>query len=1063
MANSYFNAFISYRHSPVDTAVAVEIQKKLERFHIPSQIQKKYGIKKFERIFRDTSELEITNDLAAQLDDAIRASDFLIVICSPRYMESPWCLREIEVFLQTHPRDHVLCVMAEGEPPGIFPPVLMQEAEPLACDYRGSFREAEKVELPRLACAMIGCSYDELIMRTTQYKRRRTTALVSVILTLAAIAVSYLLYSNARIRAQYQQTLINESKTLAAQSLEAMSARDRYHALSYALEALPSEDLDRPVTSEAVYALHKASGAYSLPYQVVQTKLFDGIQDFEKLVVLEKSGCLAAMDSSGKVFVYDISSGELLSSFSGYPAGQGSESLPSLIATAEDLLVTAWNGIITAHFPDGTLAWSQTLGYTEEGGLVNYGNPIHASSDGKTISCGDLKAIQVMSATDGTPIASYRIPEGYPDKVLDFAWSPNEFYLAVQIRLDDGNDAFYILEAEHGTLSPIEGEFAYVADFHWNDLGQLLIFCRPSEQSSYTSGTSYEYLYFQEMSVFAYASSGEAVFDLTIPLSEKADTFESCTIYLNDHPILLFSASSGISFVDPTNGDVLLSYDLGESIVRLISATPYEIRLITSSGKIATIWYRHAESSLLTVFPEGISNVTILSGEISDLDQFILLKDGNVYLFECDPDESLLLADEPGGGFRELPENLVICGDSAVLKVDTDLLLYHLPDLSVIKKKSYGDHKAIRLLGTVPEREAAVLLVIDMDSGTMLLELIDVTTGDSQASFKLSASEYFFESGMLDLFASYYDPAEELPSKRDLLQISYTSFAGGLTLKDSVLTYHDYVSPNTIHQLDLMRGEETVFTPDLSASQKLLNGSFESSLSPLLSSPDGQWLFSVVKEEDQDYRGVLIQAQDPDVSASSVSKVGNVRILSETESSSDLFAAWSQDSTHLAVTGRSSILLYQTDGVLITAIPYSGSRPLTLRFLSDGTLAVFYPGGDLVVYAIDGTILHELKLSYGELSYVMTSNFSFFETKDYLVVLCQEQLELVDLHDFGTRPVVTVPTHALGYCEATDQLLVYTYQYKDAAMKYHLGAFSRYSLDELIQKGYEALSGIAPK
>ena len=188
-----------------------------------------------------------------------------------------------------------------------------------------------------------------------------------------------------------------------------------------------------------------------------------------------------------------------------------------------------------------------------------------------------------------------------------------------------------------------------------------------------------------------------------------------------------------------------------------------------------------------------------------------------------------------------------------------------------------------------------------------------------------------------------------------------------------------------------------------------------------------------VKEEDQDYRGVLIQAQDPDVSASSVSKVGNVRILSETESSSDLFAAWSQDSTHLAVTGRSSILLYQTDGVLITAIPYSGSRPLTLRFLSDGTLAVFYPGGDLVVYAIDGTILHELKL------------------------------ELVDLHDFGTRPVVTVPTHALGYCEATDQLLVYTYQYKDAAMKYHLGAFSRYSLDELIQKGYEALSGIAPK
>ena len=125
MANSYFNAFISYRHSPVDTAVAAEIQKKLERYPIPAQLRKKYGIRKFERIFRDTSELEITSDLGAQLDDAIRASDFLIVICSPRYNESAWCLREIEVFLQTHPRDHILCVLAEGEPPDIFPPVLM--------------------------------------------------------------------------------------------------------------------------------------------------------------------------------------------------------------------------------------------------------------------------------------------------------------------------------------------------------------------------------------------------------------------------------------------------------------------------------------------------------------------------------------------------------------------------------------------------------------------------------------------------------------------------------------------------------------------------------------------------------------------------------------------------------------------------------------------------------------------------------------------------------------------------------------------------------------------------
>ena len=113
-------------------------------------------------------------------------------------------------------------------------------------------------------------------------------------------------------------------------------------------------------------------------------------------------------------------------------------------------------------------------------------------------------------------------------------------------------------------------------------------------------------------------------------------------------------------------------------------------------------------------------------------------------------------------------------------------------------------------------------------------------------------------------------------------------------------------------------------------------------------------------------------------------------------------------------------------------------------------------------YAADGTVLHETKLSYGELSYVTADTFQLFETKDFLVVLCQEQLEMIDLNTFGSRPDVTVPTHALGYSEKTDQLLVYAFQYMDASMRYHLGAFDRYNLDDLIKKGSDALSGIAP-
>lgn len=79
----HYNAFISYRHSPVDSKIAAEIQRRLEHFSVPRPIQKKSGIKKIDRIFRDKEELPITSDLNDDISEALDNSDFLIVICSP--------------------------------------------------------------------------------------------------------------------------------------------------------------------------------------------------------------------------------------------------------------------------------------------------------------------------------------------------------------------------------------------------------------------------------------------------------------------------------------------------------------------------------------------------------------------------------------------------------------------------------------------------------------------------------------------------------------------------------------------------------------------------------------------------------------------------------------------------------------------------------------------------------------------------------------------------------------------------------------------------------------------
>ena len=123
----HYNAFISYRHAPLDIKVAEHIHSKLEHFHIPAKIRKKTGMKRIQRIFRDKDELPITSDLSDTISHALMHSDFLIVICSKSTCESEWVKREIECFLQTHSRDHILAVLAEGEPYEVLPEQLLKE------------------------------------------------------------------------------------------------------------------------------------------------------------------------------------------------------------------------------------------------------------------------------------------------------------------------------------------------------------------------------------------------------------------------------------------------------------------------------------------------------------------------------------------------------------------------------------------------------------------------------------------------------------------------------------------------------------------------------------------------------------------------------------------------------------------------------------------------------------------------------------------------------------------------------------------------------------------------
>lgn len=278
----HYNAFISYRHHPEDIRVATQIHRALERFHVPKALRKKAKLPM--RLFRDKDELPITSNLTGDIFEALENSDYLIVICSVHTRESMWVQREIETFLQTHPRERVLTVLVNGEPYEVIPEILLyqdvtdpitgevvrQPIEPLSCDWRMGHRKAIKEELPRLAAALLHCGYDELRQRQKQYRMKQLITVFSVALA-ASLALSvYFLYTtitirnaNIRIQENLDQALRNQSRFLATAAEERLEKGDRLTAIALLQEALPNEENPRPYVADAEYMLTEALGLYA--------------------------------------------------------------------------------------------------------------------------------------------------------------------------------------------------------------------------------------------------------------------------------------------------------------------------------------------------------------------------------------------------------------------------------------------------------------------------------------------------------------------------------------------------------------------------------------------------------------------------------------------------------------------------------------------------------------------------------------------------------------------------------------------------------------------------------
>ena len=282
-----FAVFISYRHVEPDRRVAEWLHGAVETFSIPRALRPPGGSARLGRVFRDEEELSASSNLPKEIEQALNHSKWLIVVCSPRAVLSPWVNREIAYFRGLGRDQQILALLIEGEPASSFPAALYdargkprpqditQHDEPLAADMRAgdaSERRIRHFAKLRLLATILGCRFDDLRQREQEREQRRLLLLTGLV-SVALVVVGYMgwLANEQRKQAQFQ-------RDIARTELLAMQVR-RAEAQAYspdvielggalALEAIEmARKIKRPGEADAIEAA--ASALTGLPLGVL--------------------------------------------------------------------------------------------------------------------------------------------------------------------------------------------------------------------------------------------------------------------------------------------------------------------------------------------------------------------------------------------------------------------------------------------------------------------------------------------------------------------------------------------------------------------------------------------------------------------------------------------------------------------------------------------------------------------------------------------------------------------------------------------------------------------------
>lgn len=261
-----YDGYILYdAKEPVCQMAAQTLQKRLEHFRAS-------GLKRIHRVFLDSTEVSVDANRDKQTVEALKASDYLIIVGGADPESAIWQAKEVKFFLRFHPVSHVLVMVTGLEKEALEMPVIrvagLGRAAVLAADARGGSqkeirKKIKKEAAIRIAAPLLSVPYDGLVQRYKRYRRRKFGSIAAVVAVTLTGFGAHAAYQAYQIQIQHTLASQNRALNLCNQAMALYENGDKKGALETAILPYEEEKTNWSVVPEQVYALNTIMGSYS--------------------------------------------------------------------------------------------------------------------------------------------------------------------------------------------------------------------------------------------------------------------------------------------------------------------------------------------------------------------------------------------------------------------------------------------------------------------------------------------------------------------------------------------------------------------------------------------------------------------------------------------------------------------------------------------------------------------------------------------------------------------------------------------------------------------------------